>query len=150
MNSRRFRSSLACASLGLAALLGGCGSTNPNSSSASSSALPAGVSYGAVESIQPAQASGPSGVGAVAGGLLGGVLGNQVGGGVGNTAATVAGAAGGAYAGHQVEKRRGANAGYQLGIRLDNGSYASVVQDSVGDLAVGNRVRIENGRVSRY
>lgn len=145
----RIRSSIVCASLGLAAILGGCGSTNPGGTSTASS-LPAGTSYGVVESIQPAQASGPSGVGAVAGGLLGGVLGHQVGGGAGNTVATVAGAAGGAYAGHEVEKRRQGNAGYQLGIRLDNGSYTSVVQNSIGDLAVGNRVRIENGRVSRY
>jgi outer membrane lipoprotein SlyB len=89
--------------------------------------------------------------GAVVGGVVGGVLGNQVGSGRGRTAATAAGAVGGAVVGNQIEKaNRQPTAMYQVGVRLDNGSYQTVVQDSVADLSVGNRVRIENGRAYRY
>ena len=35
---------------------------------------------------------------------------------------------------------------YQIGIRLDNGDYRTLVQDSVYDLRVGNRVRVVDGR----
>jgi len=95
--------------------------------------------------------SGGIGAGTVVGGVVGGLLGNQVGSGTGRTAATAAGAVGGAVAGHEVDKRRQQPASmYQVGVRLDNGSYQTVMQDSVADLSVGNRVRIENGRAYRY
>lgn len=38
---------------------------------------------------------------------------------------------------------------YQISVRLENGSYQTIQQDSLVDLQVGNRVRIENGRVYR-
>ena len=116
--------------------------------------------YGVVESIQMVGASGSSGsgggvgTGAVLGGVAGGVLGNQVGDGRGQTAATVAGAVGGAVVGHQIEQRRRAqqaqSSTYQIGVRLDDGSYQTITQDTVADLNIGNRVRIENGRAYRY
>lgn len=113
-----------------------------------------GTQYGVVDSIQVTRApvnSGP-GVGAVVGGVVGGLLGNQVGGGNGKIAATAAGAIGGAVVGNQVEQNnRTAGAEmYQVNVRLDNGSYISVTQESMNDLRVGNRVRVENGRVYRY
>ena len=113
-----------------------------------------GTQYGVVDSIQVTRAparSGP-GVGAVVGGVVGGLLGNQVGGGNGKIAATAAGAIGGAVVGNQVEQNN-RTAGvemYQVNVRLDNGSFVSVTQESMNDLRVGNRVRIENGRVYRY
>jgi outer membrane lipoprotein SlyB len=112
--------------------------------------------YGVVESIQlvntNAGNNGGIGAGALIGGAVGGLLGNQVGSGRGRTAATAAGAIGGAIAGHQVEQRNQAPASqaYQLVVRLDNGSYQTLVQDSVADLQVGSRVRVENGRAWRY
>jgi outer membrane lipoprotein SlyB len=110
--------------------------------------------YGVVDSIQVTRApahSGP-GVGAVLGGVVGGLLGNQVGGGNGKVAATAAGAIGGAVVGNQVEQNnRTAGAEmYQINVRLDNGSYVTVTQDTMNDLRVGNRVRVDNGRVYRY
>jgi outer membrane lipoprotein SlyB len=39
---------------------------------------------------------------------------------------------------------------YAVNIRLDNGEYRTIVQDSVVDLRVGNRVRVVDGRVYRY
>lgn len=110
--------------------------------------------YGTIDSIQVVRGSGStSGGGAVVGGLVGALVGNQVGSGSGRTAATVAGAVGGAAIGNNVEANRNANSGqdmYQINIRLDNGEYRSVTQDSVYDLRVGNRVRMVDGRVYRY
>lgn len=110
--------------------------------------------YGTVDSIQYRQANGGGGgigVGAVVGGVLGGVLGNQVGGGNGKKVATVAGVIGGAMVGNEVENR---NAQIReevvVGVRLDNGSYRTVAQESAAGLQVGARVRIENDRVIRY
>jgi outer membrane lipoprotein SlyB len=138
-----------------AALLAGCASSpRPVASSQypASSAPAYSSSYGVVESIQAVQtSSGGPGLGTIAGGVVGGLLGNQVGGGRGRTAATVAGAVGGAVVGNRMEQNQQAGAqAYQVGVRLDNGSYQTIQQDSAADLAVGNRVRIENGRVYRY
>lgn len=110
--------------------------------------------YGVVDSIQMVNTSsntGGIGAGAVVGGVVGGLLGNQVGGGNGRTAATVAGTVGGALVGNQIEQRNKApSTAYQIGIRLDNGSYQTITQETAADLRVGNRVRIENGRAYRY
>ena len=133
-----------------AALLGGCASTAPQQTSYSSQEQNMG--YGTIDSIQVV-ASKPanSGAGAVAGGLVGALLGNQIGSGSGRTAATVAGAVGGAVVGNQVEGSRAqAKDAYQISVRMDNGDYRIVTQDSVYDLRVGNRVRLVDGRVYRY
>ncbi|EGF31030.1 putative outer membrane lipoprotein transmembrane [Oxalobacteraceae bacterium IMCC9480] len=79
------------------------------------------------------------------------MLGNQVGGGTGRAVATAAGVVGGAVVGNQVEQNRSAGREvYQVNVRLDNGQYESITLDNVNDLRVGNRVRVENGRVYRY
>ncbi|HCE08240.1 MAG TPA: hypothetical protein DEQ40_06495, partial [Oxalobacteraceae bacterium] len=79
------------------------------------------------------------------------VLGNQVGGGSGRTAATAAGIVGGALAGNEIERRRdNTRQLYQIGIRLQDGGYQTVTQDTITDLRVGDRVRIENGHAYRY
>jgi outer membrane lipoprotein SlyB len=109
--------------------------------------------YGTIDSIQVVRGGGgTNGAGAVVGGLVGALVGNQIGSGNGRTAATVAGAVGGAALGNNVEANRNANGQdmYQINIRLDNGEYRSVTQDSVYDLRVGNRVRMVDGRVYRY
>ena len=134
-----------CASSPAPAPMGTPTSTSPGYSSA----------YGVVDSIQVVQtSSGSNGtMGTIAGGVVGGALGNQVGGGRGKTAATVAGAIGGAMIGNQMEKNARSNGAaqvYQIGVRLDNGSYQTIQQESVADLQVGSRVRIENGRAYRY
>ncbi|HYC43828.1 MAG TPA: glycine zipper 2TM domain-containing protein [Noviherbaspirillum sp.] len=146
-----------------AVILSGCASTGPNypvvgpSYPAPVQTYPAtspayGSSYGTVDSIQLVQgaANGGIGAGAVVGGVVGGLLGNQVGGGSGKKAATVAGVIGGAMVGHQMERNTQARNAYQLGIRMDNGSYRTVTQESAADLQVGARVRVENDRAYRY
>jgi uncharacterized protein YcfJ len=99
------------------------------------------------------QNSGRSGIGAgaVVGGVVGGLVGNQIGGGSGRTAATAVGVVGGALIGNQIQNNnQQVRDVYQVGIRLDSGAYQTMTLDDVGDLRVGNRVRIENGRVYRY
>ena len=110
--------------------------------------------YGVIDTIQMLQgaANTSPGLGTVAGVVVGGLLGNQVGGGNGKAVATVAGAVGGGLIGNNIENRNRA-AGpsmYQIGVRLDNGTYQTVTQDSAADLGVGNRVRVDGGRVYRY
>ncbi|HEX7636096.1 MAG TPA: glycine zipper 2TM domain-containing protein [Noviherbaspirillum sp.] len=111
-------------------------------------------SYGTVDSIRMSQSAGygaSSGTGAVVGGVVGGLLGHEVGGGRGKTAATIAGAIGGAMVGNQIEQSNvRVRDQYQVGVRLDNGGYKTVMQDEISGLQVGTRVRIENDRVYRY
>ena len=115
------------------------------------------VEYGRVSSIEVIGTDGTrhtSGAGAVVGGIVGGVLGHQVGNGRGNDVATVAGAVGGAVVGNEIEKNRNAENGgvdrYRISVRLDNGGSTTYDQDGIGDLRVGDRVRVDSGRVSRY
>ena len=151
-----------------AILLGGCAGTDPFSNNSSnnypnnsypdnrSSNSARVISYGVVDSIdtvRPNNTSGsPIGVGTVIGGVVGGVLGNQVGQGNGKTAATAAGVVGGAIVGHELEKNRNNNTtyNYRVGVRLDNGNYENFEQNDIGNMRVGDRVRIENGAVTRY
>jgi outer membrane lipoprotein SlyB len=140
------------------ALLTGCASTSDpyysnNSGYNSGYNNSAAMGYGTIDSIQVVRGDGhTSGGGAVVGGLVGALVGNQIGSGNGRTAATVAGGVAGAAIGNNVESNRNANGRemYQINIRLDNGEYRSVVQDSVYDLRVGNRVRLVDGRAYRY
>lgn len=89
--------------------------------------------------------------GALVGGLLGGVLGHQIGHGTGNTVATVGGAVGGAVVGNQVEQRNSQSpASYDVRIRMNDNGYQTINLSNPGDLRVGDRVRIDNGQISRY
>ncbi|WP_025917770.1 glycine zipper 2TM domain-containing protein [Herminiimonas sp. CN] len=110
--------------------------------------------YGVIDSIQMVQENAGNGVGAgaVVGGVVGGLLGNQVGGGTGRAAATIAGVVGGAMAGNQIEQNNRVQTRdvYQIRVRLNNGGYQTIIQDSINDLRIGNRVRIEGNRVYRY
>lgn len=144
---------VAALALAGAALMTGCANMAPPATSYYP--VPAGqaeVTYGTIDSIQltRSNSSGSSGTGAVMGGLVGALAGNQVGSGSGRTAATLAGAVGGAMLGNEVEKNRAqGQEAYQISVRLDNGDYRTVVQDSVQDLRVGSRVRVAGGRVYR-
>ncbi len=141
-------------------LVAGCASTDryPSTSSYPSSSSSNYASYGVIESIDIVRENdgiGGTGIGAgaVIGGVVGGVLGNQVGGGTGKTVATVAGVVGGAVAGNEIQKRTSANRGsdgYQIRVRMDRGGYTTVTQRDIGDLRVGDQVRIENDVAYRY
>lgn len=136
-------------------VLGGCASYGPQQSSQPyPTSSQSGASYhGSIESIDLTRpGNNSSGTGAIVGGLVGGLLGNQVGGGSGKSVATVAGVVGGALVGNNIEKNRNAQSSdmYQIRVRLDNGDSMTVVQDSVYDLRIGNRVRVTDGRAYRY
>jgi len=90
----------------------------------------------------------PVSVGTILGGLAGGLLGHQVGAGRGNTAATIAGAVGGAVVGNQIE-RSNAPDHYRVVVRLDSGGTLTVSDVDAGELRVGDRVRVVDGRVFR-
>jgi outer membrane lipoprotein SlyB len=141
--------------------LGGCETMGGPSSPGSATQGSAYSGFGVVHSIELVQqaAAGSTGiggsgvgVGTVAGAVVGGVLGHQVGSGRGQTIATVAGAAGGAYVGHQIEsgqKQQSADA-YRFTVRMDSGSFQTLMQDTNAGLRVGDRVRIDNGVMQRY
>ena len=146
---------LAVAVLASSALITGCASTSsqPYNNGYNSGYNNASMGYGTIESIQVVQGENrTSGAGGVLGGVVGALAGSQIGSGSGRTAATVAGGLAGAVVGNNVEKNRNAPGPetYQINMRMDNGEYRSVNQDSVYDLRVGNRVRIVDGRVYRY
>ncbi|CAN5255011.1 hypothetical protein BH11PSE10_BH11PSE10_03000 [soil metagenome] len=132
------------------------------------------VQYGQVLSIEqdfsgdrPGRSESSSGGGgALVGGVIGGVIGNQVGKGSGRAAATVIGAVGGAILGNEIERQNQApqysrNAPYPQNaqrersifhvlVRLENRSEDWFDFERVDGLRVGDRVRIENGRLERY
>jgi outer membrane lipoprotein SlyB len=162
----KFRSVVALAAV---LTLGACETMNTPASSSGSGAYPQSASTngvysgrGVVQSIEIVRQGGSGssgiggsgiGVGAIAGAVLGGIVGNQVGSGRGNTAATVIGAAGGAYAGNEIEKRQQQSQAvdaYKFSIRMDNGNYQTLTQDTVADIRVGDRVQIDNGVARRY
>jgi len=108
--------------------------------------------YGVVDSIESTRGASKDNAiaGTIIGGVIGGVIGHQIGGGTGNTVATVAGAVGGAAVGHEIGESNAGPDAYRLRIRFDNGNYQTVTQASIGNLRVGDSVRIENGRARRY
>ena len=114
------------------------------------------VEFGRVSNVEIIRSQEPArgpGIGAVIGGVAGAVVGSQIGSGTGRTAATVIGAVGGAVAGNAIEKSRTANVAagesYRVSVQLDNGSMRSYDTSSYGELRIGDRVRIENGQLSR-
>lgn len=148
---------LVAAVVAATAVLSGCASNAPygnngtayNNNGYTSSPV---QGSGTIDSIQVIQGQARTGGGgAIIGGLVGALAGNQVGSGGGRTAATIAGGVGGAMVGNNIEKNRAdAPDMYQISIRMENGEFRSVTQDTVGDLRVGNRVRIVDGRAYRY
>ena len=86
--------------------------------------------------------------GMVAGAVVGGLVGNQIGKGDGKTLATVAGAAGGAYAGKKIAENS-EKTKYRVTVKMEDGHYETVTQNSVKGLQVGSAVRIHNGKAVR-
>ena len=97
---------------------------------------------GTVESInQDSVQNVDSTVGAIGGALIGGGLGSLVGGGTGQVVATVVGAVGGGFAGNELAKRSQTIV-WRIGVRFDDGSFATVQQTSAPNLRIGDRVRV--------
>lgn len=103
---------------------------------------------GVIDSINAVEQKGQgSGLGAAGGAVVGGLLGNQVGGGRGNTVATVAGAVGGALAGNEIEKRVKSTKQYNVSVRMDDGNFRSFTFDSAPGYAIGEKVKVIDGRL---
>ena len=103
-----------------------------------------------VESVREVKQEGEgSGLGAISGGVVGGLLGNQIGGGRGKTVGAVVGAVGGAFAGNQVEKSVRSTKHFEITVRLDDGSTRVFTESQPPSLQHGDRVRINNGQLSR-
>jgi outer membrane lipoprotein SlyB len=113
--------------------------------------------YGQVANIEVIRTqrpgTGTGGGGAVAGGVIGGVVGNQFGHGSGRAAATALGVVGGALLGNSIEAQNNGPRVYdsfRVSIQTDNGAYRAFDVPSPGDLHIGDRVRIDNGQISRF
>lgn len=105
---------------------------------------------GVIDSIDAQEHKGAgSGIGAVGGAVVGGLLGNQIGSGRGNTAATVVGAVGGAVAGNEVEKRVKSTKDYKVSVRMDDRTFQSFTFDTAPAYAVGDKVKVIDGRLIR-
>lgn len=132
--------------------------TNPNTNYPNanypSNAPSAYVVYGRVtgiDVIRTGQQGQGIGAGAIVGGVVGGVLGNQIGSGTGRGLATAAGVVGGAVVGNSIENSHTAATQeiYRMSVQTDNGTMRSYDMTTLGDLRIGDHVRIENGQVVR-
>ena len=105
-----------------------------------------------IELVRGETRSGISPAGTIIGAVVGGLVGHQIGEGRGNTAATIGGAAVGGLAGNAIGQRtREAGADtYRVGVRYDNGGIQYIDVPHPGDLRTGDRVRVDNGQISRY
>lgn len=108
------------------------------------------VEYGVVEGLDLYREGGnaPNALGAIIGGIAGGIIGHQFGAGSGNTAATIGGAVAGGLVGNEIQKSN-ARDRYRIRVRLDSGGTLDLADMGEGQLRVGDRVRIVNGRAYR-
>jgi outer membrane lipoprotein SlyB len=88
-------------------------------------------------------------LGTIGGAVVGGLIGSNVGSGNGRTAAEVAGAVGGAVAGNNIARNAGHNVRYEVVVRYGNGATQTVAYDSDPGMRVGDRVHVNNGRITR-
>ena len=103
-----------------------------------------------VESVNPIEVKGDGGyLGTIGGGVVGALLGSQVGGGRGKTAAEIAGALGGAYAGRTIEGNVNKVVHYETVVRLQNGATQTITTAGNPGLAVGEKVRVTDGQMTR-
>lgn len=104
---------------------------------------------GTVSSIQiiDTASSGISG-GAILGAVLGGVVGNQIGSGSGRKIATGVGVIGGGIAGNEINNAaKGDHQFYRVTVRQYNGRTQQFDYQQIGNLQIGDRVRIEGAQI---
>jgi outer membrane lipoprotein SlyB len=110
------------------------------------------VQYGVVQDVETVNARNQtSGAGAVIGGVIGAVIGHQIDSGARKDFATGVGIVGGAIIGNEIEKNRaGARDLFRVSIRLESGATRVIDVPQIGDLRIGDRVRIDNDQIQRY
>ena len=126
----------------------GYSSTSPAPSSTYSRPVPYS-DQGVVRAIDVIPvASRPSGAGAILGAIVGGVVGNQFGSGSGRALTTIGGAVAGGVAGNAIEKKtRKEDEVFRVSVRFEDGSIRDFDYQQIGDLRVGDRVRLVNGQL---
>lgn len=136
----------------LAAFTTGCATYRAPAQAPVASYPAAQVEYGQIYSVDVIRAENQtSGAGGVIGGVTGAVVGRQFGSGSGRTAGTLIGAVAGAVIGNQIEKQNlHARDVYRVVVRTDNGQLRAFDYAQLGEVRVGDRVRIENNQVYRY
>ena len=103
---------------------------------------------GVIESTREITTNGEgTGLGAVGGAVVGGVLGNQVGGGRGRDIATVVGAVGGVVAGNEIEKRVNSTRGFEVTVRMDDGSSRFIQVANAPTWRTGDHVKVIDGAI---
>lgn len=107
-----------------------------------------------IEYVPPGTQTSPNAnvMGAVVGGVAGAALGHTIGGGSGRDLATVLGGVAGAAVGSQVGRNASGTTttpSYRVSVQSDPGPVYTYEVTSVGDLKVGDRVRVENNVIHR-
>jgi outer membrane lipoprotein SlyB len=108
---------------------------------------------GRVQSIEPIHVDArTTGGGAVAGAAVGGLLGHQIDHGSRRDAATLVGVMAGALIGNQIERNNNPGRDFvRVTVRLDSGEVRAYDYAQLGDIRVGDRVRVDpNNQVYRY
>ncbi|MGI9275997.1 MAG: glycine zipper 2TM domain-containing protein [Endozoicomonas sp.] len=103
------------------------------------------VRFGTVAEARLVKLEGSQGeVGTLAGAAVGGIAGSSIGGKRESAIAAVAGAVAGGVLGSMAEKKITTKQGVEVTVRLEDGSYVSVVQqaDPAAPFAPGDRVKI--------
>ncbi len=104
---------------------------------------------GTVESIRTIEVRDEAAVaGAAAGGHAGAGSGEQATEGSGGTAVTLLGT-GGAIAGNEIEKNVRKRYAYRVTVRMDDGSFRTISLSTPPTLAVGDKVRVVEGKLVR-
>ena len=104
---------------------------------------------GTVESIRTLEVRDEAaGAGAAAGGPAGAGSGEQATEGSGGTAVTLLGTQG-AIAGNEIEKNVRKRYAYRVTVRMDDGSFRTISMSSPPTLAVGDKVRVVEGKLVR-
>ncbi len=139
--------------LGVTTLLGGCLKelTGSNYDRYEARTMQT-IQFGEIVEIELVKLDGTeSGIGSLAGAATGGIAASNIGGGRGQGLAVIAGAVAGGVLGNYAERKSTETDALNFTVRLDNGSFISVVQQSEGNsLLVGDRVKVmTQGRTSR-
>lgn len=115
----------------------------------SASEQPVCANCGTISLITPVQAEGgaPDYLGTIIGGVAGAAVGSQIGSGSGTTIATIVGAVGGALAGHEIQQRVTTDTYYKVQVDMDAGGSRAITVPNAQRIAVGTRVRVQNGNI---
>lgn len=111
------------------------------------------VRFGTVAEARMVKLEGSQGeVGTLAGAAVGGVAGSTIGGERESAIAGIAGAVAGGVLGHMAEKKLTTKQGVEVTVRLEDGSYVSIVQqaDPAAPFVAGDKVKVlTQGTTSR-